>query len=172
MIFQEGGLDPLSIALWIPAWLARKNLKTIFLRTRPMKKLCTKFGWNLCSGQVGDSMVDIQTEEWTNNSGQYFNIPISLGTFYCFFVVYLFFCKINFFEKFFRVYHQSFQTFWIQIRPDILSGLIWIQTVCNCYYQTTLVGKVCLLFDLILYVPSTIFQLNRDGSSWVEPVLS
>ena len=30
---------------------------------------------------------------------------------------------------------------------------------------------VCL-FDLILYVPSTIFQLNRNGSSWVEPVLS
>ena len=30
---------------------------------------------------------------------------------------------------------------------------------------------VCL-FDLILYVPSTIFQLNRDRSSWVEPVLS
>ena len=28
------------------------------------------------------------------------------------------------------------------------------------------------LFDLILYVPSIIFQLNRDGSSWVEPVLS
>ena len=28
------------------------------------------------------------------------------------------------------------------------------------------------LFDLILYVPSTIFQLNRDESSWVEPVLS
>ena len=32
--------------------------------------------------------------------------------------------------------------------------------------------KVIDLFDLILYVPSTIFQLNRDGSSWVEPVLS
>ena len=29
-----------------------------------------------------------------------------------------------------------------------------------------------LLFDLILYFPSTIFQLNRDRSSWVEPVLS
>ena len=28
------------------------------------------------------------------------------------------------------------------------------------------------LFDLILYVSSTIFQLYRDGSSWVEPVLS
>ena len=31
--------------------------------------------------------------------------------------------------------------------------------------------KICL-FDLILYVPSTIFQLYTDGSSWVEPVLS
>ena len=30
---------------------------------------------------------------------------------------------------------------------------------------------VCL-FDLILYIPSTIFQLYRDVSSWVEPVLS
>ena len=29
-----------------------------------------------------------------------------------------------------------------------------------------------VLFDLILYVPSTIFQLNRDGSFCVEPVLS
>ena len=28
------------------------------------------------------------------------------------------------------------------------------------------------MFDLILYIPSTIFQLNRDGSSWVEPVQS
>ena len=27
------------------------------------------------------------------------------------------------------------------------------------------------LFDLILYVPSTIFLLIRDRSSWVEPVL-
>ena len=35
-------------------------------------------------------------------------------------------------------------------------------------------ASLCLfvLFDLILYIPSTIFQLNRDGSSWVEPVLS
>ena len=35
-------------------------------------------------------------------------------------------------------------------------------------------NKVHLLrgFDLILYVPLTIFQLCRDGFSWVEPVLS
>ena len=31
--------------------------------------------------------------------------------------------------------------------------------------------NVCL-FDLILYVPSAIFQLNRDGYCWVEPVQS
>ena len=31
--------------------------------------------------------------------------------------------------------------------------------------------NVCL-FDLLFYVPSTIFQLNKDGSSWVETVLS
>ena len=31
---------------------------------------------------------------------------------------------------------------------------------------------IICMFDLILYIPSTIFQLNRDGSSWVEPVLS
>ena len=28
------------------------------------------------------------------------------------------------------------------------------------------------LLDLIIYVPSAIFQLNRDGSPWVEPVQS
>ena len=32
-------------------------------------------------------------------------------------------------------------------------------------------GPHLLLFDLMLYVQSTICQLNRDGSSWVEPVL-
>ena len=37
----------------------------------------------------------------------------------------------------------------------------------------TLIGMFDFcLFVLILYVPSTIFQLNRDGSSCVEPVLS
>ena len=49
------------------------------------------------------------------------------------------------------------------------------------HYAAFHVGLHCLqkypftfvcLFDLILYVPSTISQLCRDGSSWVEPVLS
>ena len=40
------------------------------------------------------------------------------------------------------------------------------------YVSVTLIGSLICLFDLLLYVPSTIFQLNRDGSSWAEPVLS
>ena len=36
---------------------------------------------------------------------------------------------------------SEWQTVWIQIRPDILSCLIWVQTICKCYQQTTLVGK-------------------------------
>ena len=39
------------------------------------------------------------------------------------------------------------------------------------YYWGCGAYQFCL-FDLILNVPSTIFQLNRDGSSWDEPVLS
>ena len=33
------------------------------------------------------------------------------------------------------------QRVWIQIRPDVLLGLIWVQTVCKGYQETTLVGK-------------------------------
>ena len=33
------------------------------------------------------------------------------------------------------------QKVWIQIGPDNLSGLIWIQTVCKCYQQATPVVK-------------------------------
>ena len=39
------------------------------------------------------------------------------------------------------------------------------------FWSSDLNNLICL-FDLILYVPSTIFQLNRDWSSLVEPVLS
>ena len=55
--------------------------------------------------------------------------------------------------------------------------LLYAVTFCLSMKKIALTFKhlfppfVCL-FDLILYVPSTIFQLNRDGSSWVEPVLS
>ena len=40
-------------------------------------------------------------------------------------------------------------------------------------HMTVLYPSLCLFFFVWFdYVPSRIFQLNRDGSSWVEPVLS
>ena len=35
---------------------------------------------------------------------------------------------------------SKYQTFWLQIRPDILLGLIWVQTVCKGNQQTTKVA--------------------------------
>ena len=55
---------------------------------------------------------------------------------------------------------------WEQIETIVVGCVVlewqarWVYTVDFC------------LVDLILYVPSTIFQLCRDGCSWVEPVLS
>ena len=58
-----------------------------------------------------------------------------------------------------------------------MSGLIWFQTVWysegipkNNFFEKVDFEKyqqvtMCLFVDLILYVPSTIFQLNRDESS-------
>ena len=43
---------------------------------------------------------------------------------------------------------------------------------CIANDQINSTQPVLLLFDLILYVPSTIFQLYRGVSSWVEPILS
>ena len=43
---------------------------------------------------------------------------------------------------------------------------------CQLIDQLQRLARIINLFDLNFYVPSTIFQLYRDGSSWVEPVLS
>ena len=63
-----------------------------------------------------------------------------LGNFPCIFVVCWFF-QINFFENFLLGIPSECHTVWFQIISDVLSGLIWVQTVCKCYQQTTLVGK-------------------------------
>ena len=45
----------------------------------------------------------------------------------------LIFFKINFFENFFQEYHTS-----VKQIGSILSGLIWVQSVCKGYQQTAL----------------------------------
>ena len=66
--------------------------------------------------------------------------PCMLGNFACFFVVCGFFFKINFFKINLAGIPSECQTVWIKIRPDILSRLIWIQTVCKGYQQMTKVA--------------------------------
>ena len=56
-------------------------------------------------------------------------------------------------------------------RPKVLQNAPLEHTaiLLTCIKRSSIL--ICL-FDLILYVPSIIFQLIRDGSSWIEPVLS
>ena len=57
----------------------------------------------------------------------------------------LIFFKIIFFKQFFQKYHPKYQTVWTQIRPNKMSGLIWVQTVCKGHQQTTLAFLCYLL---------------------------
>ena len=72
---------------------------------------------------------------------------------------------------------KSYKVIKLIIFMDNLISLFqnYTQLVLTYILQIFFVQKKssCLfLFDLILYVPSTIFQLCRDRSSWVKPVLS
>ena len=58
------------------------------------------------------------------------------------------FFQNQFFRKILSEIPSECQTVWIQIRPDISSGLIWVQIVCKGYQQMALVGKelnICVL---------------------------
>ena len=63
-----------------------------------------------------------------------------LGNFACFFVVCDFFLKSNISIKNLSEIPSECQTVWIQIRPDVLFGLIWVQTLCKGYQQMTKVA--------------------------------
>ena len=65
---------------------------------------------------------------------------------------------------------------WLHQKPadldlQYLNNIKYCLSKFTSFFPAISLDTVCL-FDLILYVPSTIFQLNRDWSSWVEPVLS
>ena len=62
-----------------------------------------------------------------------------LGNFACLFCCLLIFFQNIIFQNIFKEYHQC-RTVWIQIRTDIPSGLIGIQTVCTDYQQATKVA--------------------------------
>ena len=56
-----------------------------------------------------------------------------LGNFSCFFVSCCFFSKSTFSKKNISGIQSEFQTVWIQISPDVLLVLIWVQIVCKGY---------------------------------------
>ena len=58
------------------------------------------------------------------------------GYFLCFFCLLLNFREINF-----SGIPSKWPTVWIQVRPNFLSGLIWVETVCKCNQQKTPVRK-------------------------------
>ena len=60
-----------------------------------------------------------------------------LGIHPCFCCCFLIFFFLNqLFQKFLTGTLSECQTVWIQIRTDLLSDLIWVQTVCKGYQQT------------------------------------
>ena len=56
-------------------------------------------------------------------------ISINFACFLC--CLMIFFSKSTFSKNSFRITISECQTVWIQIRHDILLGLIWIQTACD-----------------------------------------
>ena len=68
------------------------------------------------------------------------------------------------------LFYTGFTVFISSVLDVLVLDETFIYFVRNSYIHSALTRPS--LFVLILYVPSTIFQLYRDGSSWVEPVLS
>ena len=62
-----------------------------------------------------------------------------LGNFACFFAICCFFLNLVILKGI-QKYQQCLKV-QIQIRPNILSTLIWVRTVCKGYQQMTLVEK-------------------------------
>ena len=59
-----------------------------------------------------------------------------------------------------------------QLPPHLVLTYTYFRTKAACGYNFSGDKSFDLFVDLILYVQSAIFQLYRDGSFWVEPVLS
>ena len=78
--------------------------------------------------------------------------------FYCVFVVFILF-DLN------KICAMSY------VLGQVWCLIVSIPDLCllSCFHSLKI---VFVLFDLILYVPSTIFRFNRDGVSWVEPAPS
>ena len=60
------------------------------------------------------------------------------------------------FQKMFQEYHQC-QTVWIEVRLDILLGLVWVQTVCKGDQQMTKVATSGEIVKLVILLRNSCF---------------
>ena len=81
------------------------------------------------------------------------------------------FFQIQLFRKIISGIPSECQTVWIQIRPDVLWGLIWVQTVCKGN-QTTPVSKALNLHIHMhrFRMGWTLYQLFTFGQKTVTKV--
>ena len=127
----DGTPDP-----WISVRLASVNRHVTDCPTRPTSFWGGGGGGGGFTGELKFylSAATIQL----NIKGSNFTTGLTLsmlGNFSCFCCHLLTFFLIIFFNFFSRTLSVC-QTVWIQIRTDILSVLIWAQTVCKGYQQT------------------------------------
>ena len=85
-----------------------------------------------------------------------------LGNFSCFCCGVLTFFKMSFFKKKKKLSGTLLecQKVWIQIRTDVLSVRIWVQTVCKDYQQTTKVAAIKKELYFMMLYPSVNFKWN------------
>ena len=110
--------DRKSVLIWVKTVCKGYQLTTNVAQTHKLNPSEIKFVWGLLK------KINILTH-------------CMLGNFSCFCCCLLTSFKIIFFEKILSGTLSECQTVWTQIRTDILSVLIWVQTVCKGYQQTT-----------------------------------
>ena len=102
---------------------------------------------SICTSNISSSMIRKLYTGWRANSwADKLQKLYSSYNYDCFSNFACFLSSADFFQnqlfgKIISGIPSECQTVWNQIRPDVLSGLIWVQTVCEGYQQTTLVGK-------------------------------
>ena len=126
-----------------PSWEILIGGQCNFIRVREKKRAemaRTRVGmmgnW-LGGGQAKQGSVGLSLLFFRSQQQQ-----ITLKLFTCWVILHTFLSYMDFFlnllfQKTLIGIPSEYQTVWLQIRPYILSGLIWIQTTCKGYQQMT-----------------------------------
>ena len=88
-----------------------------------------------------------------------------------------FFFQNHLFQKIISGISSGCQTVWIMIRPDVLSGLICVQTVYKGYQQTTLVcrevkGDSMYMYHYLMGLANCIANTSEGGPLFICPEIA